>query len=154
MPRHLIEDLDDLARLLRSGREALLRAARLNPSRFLVLRTLADRPEISGGELARASGVRYQTMNETLDGLELAGLIERPGPVGPGYVRRAWLTRRGTVLVERCRAALTEIEHHMLQRFSAEQVDLFRQFLEECTLQLRRLPPPSRRSVPAPPRRR
>jgi len=46
------------------------------------------------------------------------------------------------VLVERCRAALPEIEHHMLHRFSAEQVDLFQQFLEECTRQLRRLPRP------------
>ena len=122
--------------------EPLVRRFGLTGAGYFVLTSLADHAQTSSGELAQASGVRYQTMNETLDRLEKAGLIERPGPVGPGFVRRAWLTRRGTVVVERCRAALTEVEHHMLRRFSAEQVDLLQQFLEECSLQLRRLPRP------------
>jgi DNA-binding MarR family transcriptional regulator len=71
-------------------------------------------------------------MDKALEGLERAGLLGRPGPVGPGYARRVRLTRAGTVLVERCRAPLLDIEHLMLQRFSAEPVDLLQQFLKEC----------------------
>lgn len=150
MSRTLLEQLEDLSRLVRTRRDEVLHSARLNSARYLVLRNLADQPRTSSAELALASGVRHQTMHETMDGLERAGLLERPGPVGPGSVRRAWLTRRGTVAIEQCRAALTEIEHAMLRRFTAEQVDLFQQFLDECTLQLRRLPRSRSGSRPGP----
>jgi len=155
--RPILEEFDDLARLVRREREECLRALGLSSARYAILRALSDRPESSGSELAQKSAVRYQTMDEALEGLERAGLLERPGPVGPGYARRVRLTRAGTVLVERCRAALLEIEHLMLQRFSTEQVDLLQQFLEECAAQLRRAPRPAPgppASRPAPFRRR
>jgi MarR family len=84
VPRTLLEHLEDVEGVVRSLREPLVRRFGLTGAGYLVLRTLADRPQTSGGGLAQVSGVRYQTMQDTLDGLEKAGLIERPGPVGPG----------------------------------------------------------------------
>jgi DNA-binding MarR family transcriptional regulator len=140
----LLDDLDKMQRLVRAVREPVLRGHGLNAARYAALRALADHPDATGGELAQVNGVRHQTLRQTLQGLERAGLVELAPPVGPGLARRGQLTRRGTVLVERCRGALVEIEHRALARFSAEQVDLFQQFLEECTRQLRRMRRPPR----------
>lgn len=142
MPRTIIQHLEHLHRLIRSARDTVLRANGLNPARWAVLTYLSEHLDAGGGELAQWSRVKHQTMARTLERMDTKGLIERPGPVGPGYARRARITRKGTVLLERCQAALVDIEHHMLSRFDAEQADLLVQFLEECATRLERMPLP------------
>ena len=134
----VLDELDQMQRMARALREPVLRAHGLNAARA-ALRALDEHPDATGGELARANGVRHQTLHRTLEGLERAGLVELAPPAGPGRARRGRLTRRGAVVVEMCRATLVEVEHRALARFSAEQVDLFQQFLEECARQLRRM---------------
>ena len=76
MQRPILEEFDELARLVRREREECLRALGLSSARYAILRALSDRPESSGSELAQKSAVRYQTMDEALEGLERAGLLE------------------------------------------------------------------------------
>jgi DNA-binding MarR family transcriptional regulator len=140
VPRSVIPHLEHVHRLLRSSRDGVLRANGLNPARWAVLTRLSERMDAAGGELAQWSRVKHQTMFRTLERMEVRGLIERPGPVGPGFARRARITRKGTVLLESCQAALVEVEHHMLSRFDAEHADRFVQYLEECAARLERMP--------------
>jgi len=141
VPRTVVQHLEHLHRLLRSSRDGVLRTYGLNPARWAVLTYLNEHMDAGGGELAQWSRVTHQTMFRTLERMEAKELIERPGPVGPGYARRARIGRRGTILLERCQAALVHLEHHMLSRFDAEQADLLVQFLEECAARLERMPP-------------
>lgn len=140
MARPVMERVELLHAQFRSHRQRWVRANGLTAAQYTALACLAGQFDAGGGELARLAGVRPQTMQRTLACLERKRLIERPGPVGPGYARRASVTRRGKVIVERCRAAFLELEHLMLARFTPDLADTFDQCLEECSLQLQKLP--------------
>lgn len=137
MPGTVSDQLEDLHGLLRGHRQPLLRKLGLTSAEYAALAQLRDGVARACGEMASRIGVRHQTMQTTLDGVERKGLIERAPPVGPGYARRAWLSRRGSEVVEHCRSAFLELEHRMLARFDAELADTFVQCLEECAARLR-----------------
>ena len=143
MASTVTEHLETLRGLLRGHRDPILRANGLNSAQYAALAQLTDGATRTCGELAGRIGVRHQGMQMTLDRLERKGLVERPGPVGPGFARRASLTRRGCEIVERCSAAFVQTEHWMLARFDAELADTFVQCLEECADRLRKWPRPA-----------
>ena len=140
MSRTVIQHLEHLHRLLRSAQETALRENGLNPARWAVFSCLSERMDATGGELAQWSRVMPQTMFRTLERMETQGLVLRPGPVGPGHARRARISRKGTVLLERVQARLVDVEHQMLSQFDSEHADLFVQYLEECAARLERMP--------------
>jgi DNA-binding MarR family transcriptional regulator len=142
MPATVTERIEMLHGLIRGHTATIVRAHGLTPALYASLAHIFEFPDVAASELTHMDGVRHQTMHWRLDSLERRGLIERPGPTGPAFARRIRLSRSGTALVERCRAALLDVEHRMLARFGPPLVDTLAQCLDECAAQLQKLPRP------------
>jgi len=149
MPGRFIDQIELIHGLIRGHRELAARTLGISSAQYAALLQLTGGAARSCGEIAGRCGVRHQTMQATLDALEKHGLIERKGPVGPGFARRAWLSRRGSEVIERCQAVLLQLEHFMLARFTAETADTFDACLEECAAQLRKWPHPRPPRLPS-----
>ena len=67
----------------------------LNPINFGVLAFLADAPEMSTSDIARAVFVRPQSMSPLLDGLEQRGLVRRTGSRSRGRRNPVQITEAG-----------------------------------------------------------
>jgi DNA-binding MarR family transcriptional regulator len=144
-----IDRIEVLHGLIRGHRELAAHTLGIASAQYAALLQLTGGVTRTCGEIAGRCGVRHQTMHETLEGLERKGLVERTGPVAPGLARKVWLSRRGSEVVEQCRAALLQLEHFMLARFTAELADTLDQCLEECASQLRKWPHPRSPRLPS-----
>lgn len=71
----------------------------LSPVEFGALVQLAASGELNQAELARAVGVRPQSMGALVGGLETRGLVERGAAPGRGRASRLHLTRDGRELL-------------------------------------------------------
>ena len=93
--------LKEASSALRTAMEEVLRPLDMNVTRYSCLELLAQRPGLSGSELARGAFVTRQSMNVLLQALEREGYVVRPAeaPVGrccrPGSLRGAAAAWRG-----------------------------------------------------------
>lgn len=91
--------------VVRAARELARRLAEeleplgLSPVEFGALVQLAAGDELNQAELARAVGVRPQSMAALVGGLETRGLVERGAAPGRGRASRLHLTRDGRELL-------------------------------------------------------
>jgi DNA-binding MarR family transcriptional regulator len=115
---------------LRPAVTAQLRPLGLGLPEFVCLRILSKTPGRSNAELARATNVSPQAMNNVLRGLQQSGVVTRPASVSSGRALPAQLTARGKALLKRAEAAvhladervlscLTSNEQHELRRLLA-----------------------------------
>jgi DNA-binding MarR family transcriptional regulator len=113
--------------LLRPQVTAELRPLGLGLPQFVCMRILSTWPGRSSAELARDTNVTPQAMDQTLSGLEDAGVVARPEVVSSGRARPAKLTAKGRALLKRAEAAvrvaddrilidLTRVEQRQLKR--------------------------------------
>ena len=101
------DDVDSVAAwtVIRAARELARRLAEelapldLTPVEFGALVQLASGGERNQAELARAVGVRPQSMAALVGGLETRGLVERGAVPGRGRASRLRLTRDGRELL-------------------------------------------------------
>ncbi|WIE75358.1 MarR family winged helix-turn-helix transcriptional regulator [Curtobacterium sp. MCSS17_007] len=101
------DDVDSVAAwtVIRAARELARRLAEelapldLTPVEFGALVQLASGGERNQAELARAVGVRPQSMAALMGGLETRGLVERGAAPGRGRASRLRLTRDGRELL-------------------------------------------------------
>ncbi|WP_322410685.1 MarR family winged helix-turn-helix transcriptional regulator [Microbacterium invictum] len=106
-PRISREDVDGLAAwaVIRAARELARRLAtelaplHLSPVEFGVLAQLAAADGLSQADLARAVGVRPQSMTVVIAGLTDRGLVERRAEPGRGRHSRLTLTDDGGALL-------------------------------------------------------
>lgn len=130
---------DSVAYLLRSLQHALLqsldevlRPQGLTLIQFGVLSSLKWAPGRSSADLARSRFVTPQTMNEVIAGLAKAKLVtRRPHPDG-GRVLQVRLTAAGEAIVERCSAAVRDLERRMLEGMPVADQRKLRELLQEC----------------------
>lgn len=110
-----------LDRVVRSAIDAVVREHGVSVNQYTTLSVLARRPLLSNAQLARRSYVSPQSMNETLQALEGMGLIKRRVDPDHGRIRRTELTAKGRKLIDRCDAAVGNVESTMTKGFSERE---------------------------------
>jgi len=106
--------LKEASSALRTGMEEVLRPLGMNVTRYSCLELLAQRPGLSGSELARGAFVTRQSMNVLLQALEEEGLVARPAEEAVGKVIPTRLTPKGRRSLDRATAAVRAVEVKML----------------------------------------
>jgi len=106
--------LKEASSALRSAMEEVLRPLGMNVTRYSCLELLAQRPGLSGSELARGAFVTRQSMNVLLQALEREGYVTRPAEAPVGKVLPTRLTPRGRRSLEQATVAVRSVELRML----------------------------------------
>lgn len=99
---------------LRVAMDGALRQLELTVSQYSVLEVLAQRPGVSGSELARATFVTRQSMNLVLQGLQQRGLLTRAAVADYGKALPTELTDTGRVKLHAASIAVQAVEKQML----------------------------------------
>lgn len=129
---HLAPDTIDVATLAwlagSAANEHLLRAvrgsthAKVRNAHGYVFQHLLNGPR-TVGELALLLGVTQQAASKVVVELEGLGYVERRGDETDKRVRRVHLTRRGTAVVERGRAARRALEARLVEEIGPKRVE-------------------------------
>ena len=106
--------LKEASSALRTAMEEVLRPLGMNVTRYSCLELLAQRPGLSGSELARGAFVTRQSMNVLLQALEEEGLVARPVEEAVGKVIPTRLTPQGRRSLDKATAAVRAVEVRML----------------------------------------
>ena len=106
--------LKEASSALRAAMEEVLRPLDMNVTRYSCLELLAQRPGLSGSELARGAFVTRQSMNVLLQALEREGYVVRPAEAPVGKVLPTRLTPRGRRSLARATVAVRSVEDRML----------------------------------------
>ncbi|MFT2815745.1 MarR family winged helix-turn-helix transcriptional regulator [Leifsonia sp. A12D58] len=114
--------------VLHSAMDAALRPLGLTVSQYACLEILAQRPGLSGSELARAAFVSRQSMNVLLQTLERDGLVSRQEHPQGGRTLPVELTAAGRAKLQVASSAAQSVEEAMSSGLDgAEQAQLRRQ---------------------------
>ena len=106
---------------LRTSMEAVLRPLGMTVTHYSCLELLAQRPGLSGSELARGAFVTRQSMNILLQALERDGYVTRPEEARVGKVLPAQLTELGRRELKKATAAVRSVEVRMLSGMTEEE---------------------------------
>lgn len=118
--------LKETSSALRAAMEEVLRPLGMTVTRYSCLELLAQRPGLSGAELARGVFVTRQSMNVLLQALENEGYVTRAEPTA-GKVLPTRLTPRGRRELEQATRAVRSVEDRMLSGMSeADRAHAFR----------------------------
>ncbi|MEZ4661182.1 MAG: MarR family transcriptional regulator [Caldilineaceae bacterium] len=113
-----------IARLERILRQRIAKGVEpygLNVSQYTALSILGRRSGLSNAQLARRTYISPQAMNQVLDQLTQAGLVERQPHATHGRILKTELTAEGRTVLKRCDAAIDAVEAEMLQNMSKEE---------------------------------
>lgn len=117
---------------VRGCAEALLVPFTLTPTQFLVLFRLKYSPtNVSSAELARAAGIRPQSVVDIIGPLERRGLIQRREAPEHRRILRIALTAAGEQLFARALPAAAQLEEELLATLSANELAGLRKGLEK-----------------------
>jgi len=106
------------------------------PPQFVVLTMLKAYPGLSGAQLARVSLLTPQTVGVIIRNLERDGAIKMtPHPVH-GRVLQWTLTRRGLILLEKCRRHAMALERRLAAGLSPAEQAAFRRWLGKIAADL------------------
>jgi len=107
---------------VRSCVEIALAPFRLTPTQFLVLVRLRHSKGLSSAELARAIGVRPQSIVDLIGPLERAGLIKRREAPEHRRILRISLSAAGEQLLARALPVANQLEKELLTDLTAPQL--------------------------------
>ena len=122
--------------LLRLRMEEALRPLGLTVSHYSCLFRLRVEPGISAAELARATFVTRQSMNDMLQILLDRGLVERAPVASAGRALPVTLTTAGASALARSQAAVDAIEARMLSALSPAETAALARSLAACAAAL------------------
>ena len=125
-----------LDRALRREIAALVAPHGLTVPQYTALSILRDRAGLSNAQLARRSYVTPQSMNEVIAKLERDGLVARSPAANHGRVLEMTLTQAGREVLERCEAAVTEMESRMLADLDDDTRAQLLKALKDCVHRL------------------
>jgi len=130
---------ESLGKLLKRTEQALLRAKSaavkavgLTLPQYVALAELAQRPGITGAELARACLVSPQAMMVVLKAMEEQGLVERTQHPLHQTVLEIHLTSVGREALSAARKRAEPIEQRIAMTLSREEVQTLRALLWRC----------------------
>jgi DNA-binding MarR family transcriptional regulator len=118
--------------LLRLRMEEALKPLGLTVSHYSCLFRLQVEPGISAAELARATFVTRQSMNDMLQILLDRGLVERAAVASAGRALPVTLTAAGAAALSRSQAAVHAIEGRMLSGLSSAEASALARSLGSC----------------------
>ncbi|WP_433801245.1 MarR family winged helix-turn-helix transcriptional regulator [Actinomycetospora sp. CA-084318] len=124
--------LKQAATALRVALDRDLRPLELTVSQYSCLEVLGQRPGLSNSELARATFVTRQTMNEILRGLQARDLLTRPATATSGRSRPVELTAAGRRALESASAVVAAVEERMVTALPADRRARFLADLRHC----------------------
>ena len=108
----------------------------VTPPQFAVLTMLRAYPGLSGADLARVALLTPQTVGVIIRNLERSGAIRMtPHPVH-GRVLQWSLTRRGGVLLDKCRRHVQALERRLLAGLSTKTQATVRRWLSKIAADL------------------
>jgi DNA-binding MarR family transcriptional regulator len=122
--------------LLRLRMEESLKPVGLTVSHYSCLYHLQLEPGISSAELARATFVTRQSMNEMLQTLLDRGFVERAAVAPAGRALPVSLTVAGAAALTRSQAAVDAIEHRMLSGLTPSDTRALATALASCATAL------------------
>lgn len=93
----------------------------LNVSQYTALSLLGRRSGLSNAQLARRTYITPQAMNQVLEQLSQAGLIERHPHATHGRILTTELTEAGKAVLCCCDAAVDNVEREMLADVNGEE---------------------------------
>jgi DNA-binding MarR family transcriptional regulator len=117
---------------LRRECDAALKPTGLSMSQYSTLRALHEHPEASAAELARLCFVTRQSLQDVLNGLRAAGLVETSDAPPRGRARSLQLTRLGSRRLSAAHDAVFGVEAVMLQGISARDRRTIAEVLRRC----------------------
>jgi DNA-binding MarR family transcriptional regulator len=130
---------ESLGKLLKRSEQTLLRAksaavktAGLTLPQYVALAELAERPGITGAELARACLVSPQAMMVVLKAMEEQGLVERTQHPRHQTVLEIRLTSVGREALSAARKRAEPIEQRIAKALSRSEVETLRALLRRC----------------------
>lgn len=112
--------------------DGVLREDGLSTARYVVLRVLADQPDLSAAQLARRALVSPQTMNSLVASLEKAGLVVREEHPENARTLRSRLTPAGERAMREAREKVAEAQARLFGGLSVEELDLLETLLTRC----------------------
>lgn len=121
---------------LRAALGAALRPHDLTPPQYGALSVLARDPGLSGADLARASNITPQAINEVLATLERKHLIERHPHPTHGRILQATLTEEGQRRLQAANPAARALSAAIEEGFTADQIATVKTWLVEAAKRL------------------
>lgn len=137
---------------VRSCAEAILLPFDLTPTKFLVLfRLKYSSNNVSSADLARATGIRPQSVVDLIGPLEREGLIQRREAPEHRRILRITLTPAGEELFARALPAVAQLERQLLSNLTAAEMSGLRSGLKKllANSEAHELHPSMRRSAAA-----
>ncbi len=113
--------LKEASSALRQAMEEVLRPLGMTVTHYSCLELLAQRPGMSGSELARGAFVTRQSMNVLLQNLEREGYVARPTEASVGKVLPTRLTPRGRRSLATATAAVRSVEVRMVSGLTDDE---------------------------------
>ena len=132
--------LKQAASALRAAMEDALRPLGLTVTQYSCLELLAQRPGLSGSDLARGTFLTRQSVNTLLQQLERDGDVSRPAAPTVGKVLPATLTARGRRRLTTASAAVRDVERRMLTGLTDDEQRQAFALLDAMTRSLRGTP--------------
>jgi DNA-binding MarR family transcriptional regulator len=130
MPARTIYLIKRLETEVTSQMVKILGAYDITPSQYTILSFVGDnKTDLSSAQLSRRFLMTPQSMNEVVTTLQRKELLEKN--IDPNHKRilRISLTEKGQAMLTQCNVAMDEFEVKLLEDFSEEDVDLFRNFI-------------------------
>jgi DNA-binding MarR family transcriptional regulator len=121
---------------LRAALGTALRPHDLTPPQYGALSVLARDPGLSGADLARASNITPQAINEVLATLERKHLIERHPHPTHGRILQATLTEEGQRRLQAANPAARALSAAIEEGFTADQIATVKTWLVEAAKRL------------------
>jgi DNA-binding MarR family transcriptional regulator len=103
----------------------------LTPNQFLMLVRLDYEGGQSSAQLARALGIRPQSITETITPLELEGLIQRQESPEHRRILQITLTAAGRHLLGQAKKVARRLEQELLAALAPEELSVLRTALEK-----------------------
>lgn len=116
---------------VRSCVEVALAPFGLTPTQFLILLRLQDSGGMSSAELARAAGVRPQSVVDLIGSLEREGWITRREAPEHRRILRIRLTPAGRQLIARAKSVSSQLEKDLLADVSGPELKVLREALSK-----------------------
>jgi DNA-binding MarR family transcriptional regulator len=128
--------LKQAASALRVAMEDALRPLGLTVTQYSCLELLAQRPGLSGSDLARGTFLTRQSVNTLLQQLERDGDVTRPAAPTVGKVLPATLTTQGRRRLTSASTAVREVERRMLAGLTTREQEQAFVLLQRMTRSL------------------
>ena len=131
-PPTLLYTVKQLELAIRARLDRLLREHELTTTQYTALTVLERRPRMTSAELARASFVRAQSVQDLVTALEARRLVART--TDPAHARRLLieLTPAGREVLSRCAPAVEALEEQMVSGIDPEDRSRLRSELARC----------------------